>query len=77
MMFRPTRRLMSAATVDAVSWSRVGVVLPDVVPTCLMVGQAARHGALFLLEMMLRIRIGFVQHGLVGLSISLFALLLI
>lgn len=77
MTFRPTRRLVPAAAVDAVSRSRVGVVLPDVVPTCLMVERAAKHGALFLLEMMLRVRIGLVQHGLVGLSLSLFALLLI
>lgn len=77
MTFRPTRRLVPVAAVDAVFRSRVGVVLPDVVPTCLMVERAAKHGALFLLEMMLRVRIGLVQHGLVGLSISLFALLLI
>ena len=55
----------------------MGVVLPDVVPTCLMVERAAKYGTLFLFEMMLRVRIGLVQYGLVGLSISLFALLMI
>ena len=76
----------AACNEDAASRSRVGVVLQDAVPTYLMVERAAKYGTLFLVmayltrflfEMSLRIRIEIVQYGLVGLSISLFALLLI
>lgn len=76
----------AACSEDAVSRSRVGVVLQDAVPTYLMVERAAKYGTLFLVmafltlflfETMLRIRISIVQYGLVGLSVSLFALLLI
>ena len=64
----------------------MGVVLQDAVPTYAMVDRAAKYGALFLamayltlflFEIALRIRIDIVQYGLVGLSVSLFALLLV
>lgn len=76
----------AAACADAVARSRVGVVLQDAVPTYLMVERAAKYGTLFLamayltlflFETTLRIRIDIVQYGLVGLSVSLFALLLV
>jgi len=64
----------------------VGVTLQEAVPTYLMVSRAAKYEVLFLalsfltlflFEMVARTRIHLVQYGLLGLSISLFALLLI
>jgi inner membrane protein len=64
----------------------VGVTLQEAVPTYLMVSRAAKYEVLFLalsfltlflFEMVARTRVHLVQYGLLGLSISLFALLLI
>jgi inner membrane protein len=66
--------------------AQVGVALQEAVPTYLMVSRAAKYEVLFLalsfltlflFEMVARTRIHLVQYGLLGLSISLFALLLI
>jgi inner membrane protein len=63
-----------------------GVELQEAVPTYAMVDRAAKYGlfflalaylTLFLFETLSRVRIHLVQYGLVGLSVSLFALLLI
>ena len=68
------------------SQSRVGVVLQDAMPIYQMVERAAKYGTLFLVmayltrflfEISLGVKIEPVQYGLVGLSISPFALLLI
>ena len=65
---------------------RSGIELQDAVPTYVMVDRAAKYGVLFLaltfltlflFEALSRVRIHLVQYGLVGLSVSLFALLLI
>jgi len=65
---------------------QVGVALQESVPTYLMVERATKYEilflalsflTLFLFEMVARTRIHLVQYGLLGLSISLFALLLI
>ncbi len=62
------------------------VGLQEAVPTYAMVDRAAKYGVfflalayltLFLFEALSRVRIHLVQYGLVGLSVSLFALLLI
>jgi inner membrane protein len=64
----------------------LGVALQEAVPTYLMVSRASKYGVLFLtlayltvflFEAMARVRVHLVQYGLLGLSISLFALLLI
>ena len=66
--------------------AQLGVELQEAVPTYLMVSRAAKYGVLFmalsyltlfLFETLSRARIHLVQYGLVGLSVSLFALLLI
>jgi inner membrane protein len=66
--------------------SLVGVDLPEPVPTYLMVSRAAKYGTLFLalsfltyfiFEAVSRVRIQLPQYALLGLSVSLFALLLI
>ncbi len=66
--------------------AQVGVALQEAVPTYVMVDRAAKYGVfflalafltLFLFEMLSGARIHLVQYGMVGLSISLFALLLI
>ena len=63
-----------------------GVALQEAVPTYAMVDRAAKYGlfflalaylTLFLFEALSRVRIHLVQYGLVGLSVSLFALLLV
>ncbi len=63
-----------------------GVDLLESVPTYLMVSRAAKYGTLFLalsfltyfiFEAVSRVRIHLVQYALLGLSVSLFALLLI
>lgn len=63
-----------------------GVELQEAVPTYLMVSRAAKYGVLFLalsyltlflFETLARVRIHLVQYGLLGLSVSLFGLLLI
>ncbi len=63
-----------------------GVELQEAVPTYAMVDRAAKYGlfflalaylTLFLFEALSRVRVHLVQYGLVGLSVSLFALLLI
>ncbi len=65
---------------------QVGVALQEAVPTYAMIDRAAKYSVLFLtlayltlflFEMLSRVRIQLVQYGMVGLSISLFALLLI
>ena len=65
---------------------QIGVALQEAVPTYTMTDRAAKYGTLFLIlacltlflfEMLSRVRIHVVQYGMVGLSISLFALLLI
>jgi inner membrane protein len=65
---------------------QIGVALQEAVPTYAMIDRAAKYGVLFLIlayltlflfEMLSRVRIHLVQYGMVGLSISLFALLLI
>jgi inner membrane protein len=64
----------------------IGVELREAVPVYLMVSRAQKYGVLFmalsfltlfLFEAVARIRIHIVQYGLLGLSVSLFALLLI
>ena len=64
----------------------VGVDLLEQVPTYLMVSRAAKYGTLFLalsfltyflFESASRVRIHLAQYALLGLSVSLFALLLI
>lgn len=64
----------------------IGVELREAVPTYLMVSRAQKYGVLFLalsfltlflFEAVARVRIHLVQYGLLGLSVSLFALLLI
>jgi inner membrane protein len=66
--------------------AQIGTELLEAVPTYRMVDRASKYGVLFLVlsfltyflfEMISRIRIHLVQYGLLGLSISLFALLLI
>ena len=66
--------------------SNPGVALQEAVPTYAMVDRAAKYGmfflalaylTLFLFEALSPVRIHLVQYGLVGLSVSLFALLLI
>ena len=66
--------------------SHVGVELQEAVPTYLMVSRASKYGVLFLaltyltlflFEALSGVRIHLVQYGLVGLSVSLFALLLV
>jgi inner membrane protein len=75
----------SSQTLDDID-ARVGVQLQEAVPTYLMVSRAAKYGVLFLtmsyltlflFEMLSGVRIHIVQYGLLGLSVSLFALLLI
>jgi len=65
---------------------QVGVALQEPVPAYQMVSRASKYEVLFLalsfltlflFEMVARIRIHLVQYGLLGLSVSLFALLLI
>ena len=65
---------------------QLGVELLEAVPTYRMVDRASKYGVLFLVlsfltyflfETIARIRIHIVQYGLLGLSISLFGLLLI
>lgn len=65
---------------------QLGVELLEAVPTYRMVDRTSKYGVLFLVlsfltyflfETIARIRIHIVQYGLLGLSISLFALLLI
>ena len=62
------------------------MALQEAVPTYAMIDRAAKYGilflalaylTLFLFETLSRVRIHLVQYGMVGLSISLFALLLI
>ena len=64
----------------------IGVELREAVPVYLMVARAQKYGVLFLalsfltlflFEAVARVRIHVVQYGLLGLSVSLFALLLI
>ena len=64
----------------------IGVELREAVPVYLMVTRAQKYGVLFLalsfltlflFEAVARVRIHMVQYGLLGLSVSLFALLLI
>ena len=66
--------------------SNPGVALQEAAPTYAMVDRAAKYGlfflalaylTLFLFEALSRVRIHLVQYGLVGLSVSLFPLLLI
>jgi inner membrane protein len=66
--------------------AQVGVELQEAVPTYLMVDRAAKYSVfflalsyltLFLFEALSGVRIHLVQYGMVGLSLSLFALLLI
>jgi inner membrane protein len=65
---------------------RVGVELLEAVPTYRMVDRSSKYDTLFLalafvtyflFEVMSRVRIHLIQYGLIGLSIALFALLLI
>jgi inner membrane protein len=64
----------------------MGVALREAVPVYLMVARAEKYGVLFvalsfltlfLFEAVSRVRIHVVQYGLLGVSVSLFALLLI
>ncbi len=66
--------------------ARIGVELQQAVPTGLMVERASKYGTLFVLlafgtlylfEVLAAARVHLVQYGLVGLSLSLFALLLV
>jgi inner membrane protein len=66
--------------------AQLGVELQDAVPTYLMVSRASKYGVLFLVlsyltlflfEVVARVRIHIVQYGLLGLSVALFALMLI
>jgi inner membrane protein len=66
--------------------AQVGVALQEPVPTYQMISRASKYEVLFLtlsfltlflFEMVARIRIHLVQYGLLGISVSLFALLLI
>jgi inner membrane protein len=68
------------------SGHQVGAELLEKVPTYRMVSRASKYGSLFLalsfvtyllFEVVGRVRIHIVQYGLLGLSIALFALLLI
>lgn len=70
----------------AIALARIGVELLDAVPTYRMVERASKYAVLFLalsfltyflFETIAKVRIHVVQYGLLGLSISLFALLLI
>jgi inner membrane protein len=70
----------------AIADTRVGVALLEAVPTYLMVDRAAKYGPFFLalsfltyflFETIARTRIHLVQYAMMGLSITLFALLLI
>lgn len=65
---------------------QAGVELQEAVPTYLMVQRASKYGVLFLalsfltlflFENLAAIRVHLVQYGLMGLSVSLFALLLV
>jgi inner membrane protein len=81
----------AACSAEAVKlWSdtegQIGVALQEAVPTYAIVDRAAKYGilflalaylTLFLFETLSGVRIHLVQYGMVGLSISLFALLLI
>ena len=66
--------------------NRLGVELQQAVPTNLMVQRASKYGTLFvalsfltlfLFEATAKVRVHLVQYGLIGLSMSLFALLLV
>lgn len=66
--------------------ARLGVQLQQAVPTNLMVQRASKYGTLFvalsfltlfLFEATAKVRVHLVQYGLIGLSMSLFALLLV
>ncbi len=66
--------------------ARIGVALQQALPTYLMVERASKYGTLFvalafltlfLFEVVAGVRVHLVQYGLIGLSLSLFALLLV
>jgi len=80
----------SSALLGGHGWQRpedqIGVELLEAVPTYQMVDRASKYAVLFLalsfltyflFELVSRVRIHFVQYGLLGASIALFSLLLI
>jgi len=88
MEFGSPRIAASAAVMDPAMWkgSTIGVELIEATPIYRMINRVAKYGLLFVVlsfatyfffEVLSRLRIHIVQYGLLGLSLSLFSLLLL
>jgi inner membrane protein len=88
MEFGSPRIASSPAVFDSAMWrgSTIGVELIEATPTYRMINRVAKYGLLFVVlafatyfffEVLSRLRIHIVQYGLLGLSLSLFSLLLL
>jgi len=88
MEFGSPRIASSAAVFDSAMWrgATIGVELIEATPTYRMINRVAKYGLLFVVlafatyfffEVLSRLRIHIVQYGLLGLSLSLFSLLLL
>jgi inner membrane protein len=86
--FGSPRVAASPAIVDPAMWkgSMIGVDLIEATPIYRMISRVAKYGLLFVVlsfatylffELLARLRIHIVQYGLLGLSLSLFSLLLL
>ena len=82
----PLKDSECGGAIEAAGGQAFGVDLLEAVPTYRMVNRASKYALLFLalsfltyflFEMVARIRIHLVQYGLLGLSVSLFGLLLL
>ena len=88
MEFGSPRIASSPGMFDAAMWrgASIGVELIEATPTYRMINRVAKYGLLFVVltfatyfffEVLSRLRIHIVQYGLLGLSLSLFSLLLL
>ena len=88
MEFGSPRIAASAVVMDPAMWkgSTIGVELIEATPIYRMINRVAKYGLLFVVlsfatyfffEVLSRLRIHIVQYGLLGLSLSLFSLLLL
>ena len=88
MEFGSPRIAASATVMDPAMWkgSTIGVELIEATPIYRMINRVAKYGLLFVVlsfatyfffEVLSRLRIHIVQYGLLGLSLSLFSLLLL
>jgi len=88
MEFGSPRIAASAAVLDPAMWkgSTIGVDLIEATPIYRMINRVAKYGLLFVIlsfatyfffEVLSRLRIHIVQYGLLGISLSLFSLLLL